>query len=94
MIFSIRCTSIFFVLFSASVFAENEGTPELLIGLKKIDVQRLTPQESAKVRGEAIRKEVSEVGHCGLRRCTKVFINDKHLYTKYDDGSVYFVNYQ
>lgn len=90
----IQCSSIIFLICSSSAFADEKGTPELLLGLQKDDVQLLTPQESAKVRGEAIRKEVSEIGHCGLRRCTKVFINDKHLYTKYDDGSVYFVNYQ
>ena len=94
MITPLRCSSIIFLLCSSSVFANDKGTPELLFGLQNSEVQHLTPSESANVRGEAIRKEVSQIGHCGLRRCTKVFINDKHLYTKYDDGSVYFVNYQ
>lgn len=74
-------------------FSDDQNLPELLIGLLDKNVQQLTPQEAADTRGESMRKKDVEYGHCGLRRCTKTFVNDKHLYTVYDDGSVYFVKH-
>jgi len=73
--------------------ANDDQLPDLLIDLQDSDIHHLTPQEAADTRGESMRKEVPQYGHCGLRRCTKMFVNDVHIYTVYDDGSVYFVNH-
>lgn len=84
--------SLLFLSATTITVSANDGQlPDLLKGLQADDVQRLTPQEAANTRGESMRKTVPEYGHCGLRRCTKMFVNDVHLYTVYDDGSVYFV---
>lgn len=73
------------------VVAGDGGVPELLNFLEDSEVIHLTPEEAAETRGESMKKEVPQYGHCGLRRCTKMFVNDKHVYTVYEDGSVYFV---
>jgi len=74
-------------------YADVQNMPELLIGLLGDDAIRLTPQESADTRGESMKKKEIEYGHCGLQRCTKTFVDDKHLYTVFADGSVYFVKH-
>ena len=81
------------ILLGNVVHAQNGGLPDLLSNLETGDVQRLTVEEAADTRGESMKKEASQYGYCGLRRCTRMFVNDKHLYTIYEDGSVYFVRY-
>jgi len=92
---AIVCAPLFFSMVSANnALSNDEVLPDLLGNLISGDVQHLTTEEAADIRGESIRKEESQYGYCGLRRCTRMFVNDKHLYTVYDDGSVYFVRNQ
>jgi len=81
------------VSISAPALANDNDLPELLSNLSEAGIQHLSREEAADTRGESMRKEVSQYGFCGLRRCTRMFVNDKLLYTLYDDGSVYFVNH-
>lgn len=77
----------------AFAYANDSDIPDLLKGFQEGEVQLLTPQEASDTRGESIKKQISKYGQCGFRRCTRMFVNDKHVYTVYDDGSVYFVKH-
>lgn len=83
----------FYMAIPGPAHAQNSALPDLLGDLLPGDVQHLTVEEAAGTRGESMKKEASQYGYCGLRRCTRMFVNDKHLYTIYEDGSVYFVKY-
>ena len=86
-----QLTTILFSAVATTSMANEKQLPDLLLNLKAGEVQHLTPDEAADTRGESMKKEVVQYSTCGLRRCTKIYVNDKHLYTEYDDGSVYFV---
>lgn len=89
----INSVTIFTLAMMTSLHANDSDIPDLLKGFQEGEVQLLTPQEASDTRGESIKKQISKYGQCGFRRCTRMFVNDKHVYTVYDDGSVYFVKH-